>query len=235
MTERAPAVEQQTGYVSRPHRDAVSNDLIPFVSPYDQSVSISDYNLWHLAKFAPCHPTLRHKMPAGRHYLLKNVPPGTSPQAIKQFLGDLYDSRAGDTYRFPSTYSWDPRHGIIIEPLVQIFSADGQSVSYGYSTWYLHSLNNKRKLHHNVSVSTEWIATGHQYSRLPAATRVLDSLSTSPQDVDCVHVQIFSGISGSQLLLLLASQAMCETATFAPNLSDLNGLNSVQGFFPGEV
>ncbi|KAL0241330.1 hypothetical protein GEMRC1_006565 [Eukaryota sp. GEM-RC1] len=157
MTERALAVEQQTGYVSRPHRDAVPNDLIPFVSPYDQSVSISDYDLWHLAKFAPWHPTLRHRMPAGRHYLLNNVPPGTSPQAIKQFLGDLYDSRAGDTYRFPSTYSWDPRHGIIIEPLVQIFSADGQSVSYEFSAWYLHSLNNKRKLYHNVSVSTEWL------------------------------------------------------------------------------
>ncbi|KAL0251392.1 hypothetical protein GEMRC1_000605 [Eukaryota sp. GEM-RC1] len=224
MTERALAVEQQTGYVSRPHRDAVPNDLIPFVSSYDQSVSISDYDLWHLAKFAPWHPTLRHRMPAGRHYLLKNVPPGTSPQAIKQFLGDLYDSRAGDTYRFPSTYSWDPRHGIIIEPLVQIFSADGQSVSYEYSAWYLHSLNNKRKLYHNVS-----------YSHLPAATRVLDSLSTSPQDVDSVPVQPFSGIGGSQLVLPLASQAMCEKATFAPNLSDLNGLDSVQRFFPGEV
>ncbi|KAL0229594.1 hypothetical protein GEMRC1_014211 [Eukaryota sp. GEM-RC1] len=235
MTERALAVEQQTGYVSRPHRDAVPNDLIPFVSPYDQSVSISDYDLWHLAKFAPWHPTLRHRMPAGRHYLLKNVPPGTSPQAIKQFLGDLYDSRAGDTYRFPSTYSWDPRHGIIIEPLVQIFSADGQSVSYEYSAWYLHSLNNKRKLYHNVSVSTEWLPTGHQYSHLPAATRVLDSLSTSPQDVDSVPVQPFSGIGGSQLVLPLASQAMCEKATFAPNLSDLNGLDSVQRFFPGEV
>ncbi|KAL0239651.1 hypothetical protein GEMRC1_009759 [Eukaryota sp. GEM-RC1] len=235
MTERALAVEQQTGYVSRPHRDAVPNDLIPFVSPYDQSVSISDYDLWHLAKFAPWHPTLRHRKPAGRHYLLKNVPPGTSPQAIKQFLGDLYDSRAGDTYRFPSTYSWDPRHGIIIEPLVQIFSADGQSVSYEYSAWYLHSLNNKRKLYHNVSVSTEWLPTGHQYSHLPAATRVLDSLSTSPQDVDSVPVQPFSGIGGSQLVLPLASQAMCEKATFAPNLSDLNGLDSVQRFFPGEV
>ncbi|KAL0246454.1 hypothetical protein GEMRC1_007666 [Eukaryota sp. GEM-RC1] len=216
MTERALAVEQQTGYVSRPHRDAVPNDLIPFVSPYDQSVSISDYDLWHLAKFAPWHPTLRHRMPAGRHYLLKNVPPGTSPQAIKQFLGDLYDSRAGDTYRFPSTYSWDPRHGIIIEPLVQIFSADGQSVSYEFSACIVIYLRRQEfwivcQLHHKMLTLSLFnlfleLVVPNWYSRYtgPYLVVSIDSSQINESDLPAdhdLHRAIASGDSEEHIVV----------------------------------
>ncbi|KAL0242410.1 hypothetical protein GEMRC1_005457 [Eukaryota sp. GEM-RC1] len=85
--------------------------------------------MWTLAKFRPWHPVIRNRMPPSKHYLLKNVPPGINPSLIEQFLGGLYNRDAGDTYRFPSESSWDPRHGITIEPLEPKFSSDGLTVT----------------------------------------------------------------------------------------------------------
>ncbi|KAL0240045.1 hypothetical protein GEMRC1_010152 [Eukaryota sp. GEM-RC1] len=76
--DRAREVQRQVGSVGMGfHPDAIPDSRIPWVSPHDQNVSISDSDMWHLAKFRPWHPVLRNRMPEGRHYLLRNVPPGT--------------------------------------------------------------------------------------------------------------------------------------------------------------
>ncbi|KAL0244625.1 hypothetical protein GEMRC1_008707 [Eukaryota sp. GEM-RC1] len=76
--DRAREVQRQVGSVGMGfHPDDIPDSRIPWVSPHDQTVSISDSDMWHLAKFSPWHPVLRNRMPEGRHYLLRNVPPGT--------------------------------------------------------------------------------------------------------------------------------------------------------------
>ncbi|KAL0231165.1 hypothetical protein GEMRC1_010570 [Eukaryota sp. GEM-RC1] len=73
------------------HRDAIPDRLIPWVTPHDQNVSISDADMWTLAKFRPWHPVIRNRMPPSKHYLVKNVPFGINPSLIEQFLSGLYN------------------------------------------------------------------------------------------------------------------------------------------------
>ncbi|KAL0241588.1 hypothetical protein GEMRC1_006823 [Eukaryota sp. GEM-RC1] len=213
--DRGNKVEELVGSIEEQHfhKDAIPNRLIPWVSPQDNSVGISDYDMWHLAKFAPWHPVIRNRMPKRRHYLLRNVPPGISPQVIERFLGDLYDGDAGDTYRYPSDYSWDPRHGILIEPLEPSFDADGRYVTYAYSAWYCQSLSNQVKTYHNVAVSSR---------HLPLFLMKVLWLSNS------------SGIGGSQKVLPVAHGALREVGTLLPKPEELRQTARLSAHVPGE-
>ncbi|KAL0241575.1 hypothetical protein GEMRC1_006810 [Eukaryota sp. GEM-RC1] len=140
-----------------------------WVSPQDNSVCISDYDMWHLAKFAPRHPVIRNRT------FLRVFP----PQVIERFLGDLNDGDAGDTYRYPSDYSWDSRHDILIESLDPSCDADGRYFTYAYSAWYCQSLSNQVKTYHNVAVSSRHLPVGHIYVDPCKTSAIANILNTS--------------------------------------------------------
>ncbi|KAL0243323.1 hypothetical protein GEMRC1_005884 [Eukaryota sp. GEM-RC1] len=217
------------------HRDAIPDRLIPWVTPHDQNVSISDADMWLLAKFRPWHPVIRNRMPPSSHYLLRNVPPGINPSLIEQFLGGLYNRDAGDTYRFPSDSSWDPRHGIIIEPLEPKFSSDGLNVTYEYTAWYQHCLNNQSQIYHNVAISTKWLSPNHKYSHLPVSSFRDGNSRLEAPDVDSTRIIPFNGIGGSQRVLPLAAGALSEVGTVTPNQDELSRTERLTPVTPGEV
>ncbi|KAL0246585.1 hypothetical protein GEMRC1_007797 [Eukaryota sp. GEM-RC1] len=217
------------------HRDAIPDRLIPWVTPHDQNVSISDADMWLLAKFRPWHPVIRNRMPPSSHYLLRNVPPGINPSLIEQFLGGLYNRDAGDTYRFPSDSSWDPRHGIIIEPLEPKFSSDGLNVTYEYTAWYQHCLNNQSQIYHNVAISTKWLSPNHKYSHLPVSSFRDGNSRLEAPDVDSTRIIPFKGIGGSQRVLPLAAGALSEVGTVTPNQDELSRTERLTPVTPGEV
>ncbi|KAL0242844.1 hypothetical protein GEMRC1_005407 [Eukaryota sp. GEM-RC1] len=234
--DRAREVQRKVGSVGMGfHPDAIPDSRIPWVSPHDQTVSISDSDMWHLAKFRPWHPVLRNRMLEGRHYLLRNVPPGTSPEVIEQFLGSWYNRESEDTYRYPAVSSWDPRHGIIIEPLEPKYDADGMSVVYEYTAWYQHCLNNQSQIYHNVAISTEWLSPNHNYSHLQVSTFQNGNSTTRVPNVESTRIIPFQGIGSSQRVLPLAADALSENSTDTPKQDELSRTQRLTPFAPGEI
>ncbi|KAL0242536.1 hypothetical protein GEMRC1_005099 [Eukaryota sp. GEM-RC1] len=222
----AREVQRQVGSIGMGfHPDAIPDNRIPWVSPHDQTVAISDSEMWHLAKFRPWHPVLRKCMPEGRHYLLRNVPLGTSPEVIEQFLESWYNRESEDTYGYPAVSFWDPRHGIIIESLEPKYDADGMS----------HCLNNQSQIYHNVAISTEWLSPNHNYSHLPVSTFQNGNSTTRVPNVKSTRIIPFQGIGGSQRVLPLAAGALSENATDTPKQDDLSRTQRLTPFAPGEM
>ncbi|KAL0240852.1 hypothetical protein GEMRC1_006088 [Eukaryota sp. GEM-RC1] len=66
------------------HNDALPDHLIPFESIRDSLTGMTAETLWYYAQFQPSHPDLKARMRHRKHYLIRNVPPLTSPENIKK-------------------------------------------------------------------------------------------------------------------------------------------------------
>ncbi|KAL0238241.1 hypothetical protein GEMRC1_012714 [Eukaryota sp. GEM-RC1] len=169
--EKAKLVQRQFPESSRNpqnwHRAAIPNELIPFASSQDSLIGIDDRQLWQMAKFDPFNVLLRQRLKEAKHFLIRNVPPMTPPEVITRYLAGKFDPRRGDTYRFPVSESWDPAHGISVEPLMETVHPSGQSLVYEYPAWYQYSLSTKKAACKDVAISTAWLPETPVYDNLP--------------------------------------------------------------------
>ncbi|KAL0228688.1 hypothetical protein GEMRC1_013308 [Eukaryota sp. GEM-RC1] len=169
--EKAKLVQRQFPESSRNpqnwHRAAIPNELIPFASSQDSLIGIDDRQLWQMAKFDPFNVLLRQRLKEAKHFLIRNVPPMTPPEVITRYLAGKFDPRRGDTYRFPVSESWDPAHGISVEPLMETVHPSGQSLVYEYPAWYQYSLSTKKAACRDVAISTAWLPETPVYDNLP--------------------------------------------------------------------